>query len=143
MNISKKIWVRLRGNIGYIIFLSIFQVLLTIKFPGYAFLGTTANAIMKPIFGIVGMVCLIFLFAVSDKIEKGLFFNCATELDEPLRTYIRILTTVFSVLAFIAVIYHIGSKGFLNYSKSYYVLLYIYTVFLYYCLYLSVQKGKK
>jgi len=140
MNISKKFWFRLQDNIGYIIFLSILQILVAIKFPGYSFLGATANAIMKPILGIVGIMCIIFLFSVSDRVEKLFVFNFSPEFDGPLRTFTRIFSIMVFLLSFIASIYFMSK--FFNYSKSYYMLLYIYTVFLCYFLYLTIQKGK-
>lgn len=143
MNLSKKFWFRLQDNICPIIFLFILQIWITISFPGYSFLGTVANAIARPIFGIIGMIGLIWLFTSSDRIEDGFIFNCAPELDEPLRRYIRNLSTVVFLLTFIVGIYYIYSKGFFKYSQSHYIIMCIYTFFLYSFLYWAIQKRKK
>ncbi len=142
MNIVKTFWVRLRDNIGAIIFLSIFQILITIGFPGHSFLGATANAIARPIFGVVGMISLIWLFTLSDRIEDGFIFNWASKFDEPLRTWLRNTLFLVADITLIFGIYFMYYNGFFNYSKSYYIIMGLYGFFLYYFLYLAVEKRK-
>ena len=142
MNISKFFWVRLRNNISPIILLSIFQVWLTIEFPGHSFLETTANAILRPIFGVVGMISLIWIFT-SDKMKDGLMFNIAPELDEPQRTWIKNIVLTFMAFAASFAIFFMYRKGVFNYSKPYYIISCLYGFFLYYFSYLAVEKRKK
>ena len=140
MFISKKSWSRVSDNFGSIVLLSLFYIFIMTEFPGYFFLGATVNIIARLIIFILGMIAQIWLFTAND-IEKGLAFYCVADLDKPLRTRIRVFSTIFGALAFIAMIYHFAYKG-LNYSKSYCIYGVLYIGFLHYFLYRAVEKRK-
>ena len=142
MNTSKSFWVRLRENIGAIIFFSIFQIWISMLFPGHSFLGTTTNAILKPIFSIIGMTCLIWL-VISDKMKSKFMVTIAPELDEPQRSWIKNMVLMVMAFAASSIIFFMYRTGFFNYSKLYYIVCGMYGFFLYYFLYLSTGKGKK
>ncbi len=143
MKLSKLFWARLEDNIVAIVFLGIFQIWMTIVFPGHVFLGSVGNTIPQLIYLFLGSACLIWLFTFCNNLEDTLFLsNDSLKFEEPLRTYVRLLRIAIFVIIFTFTTYYGYRKGFFNYSKVYYVMMYANGALLYYFLYQAVQKRK-
>lgn len=142
MSISNKFWIRLRDNIWPIVFLSALQILVMLMSPGYPFLGATANAIMKSINIIIGVMLLIWVFTTCD-IEKRLLGKFAQELDEPMRTYIKYWTIAVGWLTVVAIIYYADRLGYFKYASSFYMMGFIQVFFFFYFLRKALEKRKR
>jgi len=140
MNISKKCVRRLSDNLIFIMILTVLQYYALLEFPGYSFLGPTMNIVARYILFITG-IPLIAWFFVADNIEDGLPFTCAKQMYEPLRTYLRIFSTVFFLLFF-----HVGTYYFWYKTLHYPILFCIYTMafmdLLYLFMYFAIRRRK-
>lgn len=125
MNTSKHFLAHVQENIIPLLILSAFQILITIEFPGYSFLDSTGNAIMKPIFGVVGMLAIWWLFTTSRPLKLGTF------------------PIIVSTLGGCIGMYYMCHKGFFNYSQSFCLISCVYMCFMFACIYVLMQKRIK
>jgi len=142
MNLSNKFWARFQDNIVAIISLTIFQISMTIMFPGHAFLGPTGNTIMQLIYGIFGILALIWIFLINNNTEFALDWLFKTT-DDSFEKSIRWVKIISFAMIYTLIPYYFFRIGLFNYSKLYYIMMYANGVLIYYFLYQATKKRKK
>lgn len=141
MKLSNNFWRRLYDNLFAIILLLGMHVIMTLTFPGHAFLGRTANEIARYVYGIIGMSSIAWLFTMCNNLENAMLFSDRSLLyEEPIKSFMKWLRLTIFILVFGFTTYSSYRSGWFNYSKIYYFMLYANGIVLYYFIHRAAQK---